>query len=60
MWTKCLVWALEQKSGLGVKLFLDTFQMNQLADSPLFLLEEFCNTVWILYVNLHYFSFLVV
>lgn len=45
MWAKCLVVAMEQKSGLGVKLFIDTFQINQLTDAPIFLLEEFCNTV---------------
>jgi hypothetical protein len=43
MWTKCLFWSVEQKSGLGVKLFVDTFHLNQLMDAPIFVLEDFCN-----------------
>lgn len=45
MWVRCLHWSLEQKSGLGVKLFADTFRVNQLIDAPIFLLEDFCNAV---------------
>jgi hypothetical protein len=45
LWTKCLSWAMEQKSGLGIKLFTDTFNVNQLIDAPILLLEEFCSTV---------------
>ncbi|KAI6176995.1 BTB domain-containing protein [Aphelenchoides bicaudatus] len=46
LWAKCLTWAMEQKSGLGIKLFIDTFQINQLIEAPIFLLEEFCNTLF--------------
>uniref|UniRef100_A0A1I7RZQ3 ANK_REP_REGION domain-containing protein n=1 Tax=Bursaphelenchus xylophilus TaxID=6326 RepID=A0A1I7RZQ3_BURXY len=41
LWTKCLEWAVQQKSNQGVRLVLESFNQRQLRQAPLQALEGF-------------------
>ncbi|KAI6240855.1 Ankyrin repeat-containing protein [Aphelenchoides fujianensis] len=46
MWRACLEWSLEQKSGLGVRLFVNGFAVSELHEASVEAMEAFCKTLF--------------
>ncbi|KAI6188214.1 BTB domain-containing protein [Aphelenchoides besseyi] len=46
LWRRCLEWSMEQKSGLGIKLFVDCFVTNELHNASTDAMTHFIETVF--------------
>ncbi|KAI6235328.1 Ankyrin repeat-containing protein [Aphelenchoides besseyi] len=46
LWRRCLEWSMEQKSGLGIKLFVDCFVTSELYNASTDAMTQFIETVF--------------